>query len=377
MKVLFITSWYPREDNPISGIFVQEIAKAVSKKDDVYVLYAYGDKNVKGFFEKQRVEEGGLHVIRVRYKKILLVPYLIYLCCIIKIFSELRDEIKPDIIHSHVFKSALPALLLKKAYNLPLVVTEHADVVDRYRRGYLQKIKNNISRILCKFSFNQADIITVPSSVFREYLQSLGITGEIKVIPNIVDTNIFYPKKRDEKDVKNILFVGTLTPVKGVDNILKAFKKVLHKQKNVRLDIVGDGNKKRYEKLAKSLNILDYVKFHGAKSQKDIACFMQECDFLILPSLYETFGIVLIEAMACGRPVISTTKGGPKDIINDKRGLLVPPEDEIKLAEAINYMLDNLDRYDSEQISRYITENFGYEKVGGKFHETYLLVLSQ
>jgi len=98
---------------------------------------------------------------------------------------------------------------------------------------------------------------------------------------------------------------------------------------------------------------------------------MRNCDFFVLPSLYENFGVVYIEAMACGKPVIGTNAGGPVEIINKETGILVPPKDQESLINAINYMLDHYQEYSSEKISRYAKENFNYEVVGKKIDEIY------
>jgi L-malate glycosyltransferase len=103
---------------------------------------------------------------------------------------------------------------------------------------------------------------------------------------------------------------------------------------------------------------------------------MRNCDFFVQPSLQETFGVVYIEAMACGKPVIATNAGGPEEIVSDETGILVPPEDVEALKEAINYMLDNHANYCSEKIAAYARERFSYETVGKLLDKVYESVLS-
>jgi len=98
---------------------------------------------------------------------------------------------------------------------------------------------------------------------------------------------------------------------------------------------------------------------------------MRECDFFVLPSFYENFGVVYIEAMACGKPVIATNAGGPKEIVNEDIGVLVPPKDVEALIKAIEYMLDNYQNYSTEKIAQYAKKRFSYEAIGKILDEVY------
>lgn len=103
---------------------------------------------------------------------------------------------------------------------------------------------------------------------------------------------------------------------------------------------------------------------------------MQRCDFFVLPSLFETFGVTLIEAMACGKPVIASDIGGPKEIVTEKVGKLVPPGDSETLAEAVDYMLDHYREYDPEKIVQYVRQRYSYQAVGKECDRVYRSVTS-
>ena len=113
------------------------------------------------------------------------------------------------------------------------------------------------------------------------------------------------------------------------------------------------------------------MRFHGAKPKEEVAEFMKRCDFFVQPSLWETFGVVYIEAMACGKPVIACDIPGPDEFINGDVGVLVPPKDVDALAKAIEFMLDHSGDYSSEYIANYVRERFGYEVVGKRLDEVY------
>jgi glycosyltransferase involved in cell wall biosynthesis len=224
---------------------------------------------------------------------------------------------------------------------------------------------------------NRAKIILPVSKDLEKSIKSYGIKNNFEVIPNVVNTEIFYPssKKPEPLTKKRILFIALLDPKKGVPYLLKAIVKISKKRQDFILDIVGDGpNRKEYEDLSKKLGIQNLVKFHGLKSKKEVAEFMRNCNFFVQPSLCETFNIACIEAMACGRPIVATNLPIFQEKINRERGILVPPKNVDALAKTIDYMLDHYQDYPSEKITNYARENFSYEGVGKKINNIFYYV---
>jgi glycosyltransferase involved in cell wall biosynthesis len=123
------------------------------------------------------------------------------------------------------------------------------------------------------------------------------------------------------------------------------------------------------------LGISEVVNFHGLKSKSEVAEFMKRCDFLVVSSLFETFANVLIEAMACGRPIVTTDCGGPSEIVTPMIGIKVPPGNSETLADAINYMLDHHSEYSTDSIAKYVQECYSYQAVGSKFNSLYISLL--
>jgi glycosyltransferase involved in cell wall biosynthesis len=173
-----------------------------------------------------------------------------------------------------------------------------------------------------------------------------------------------------------MLLVGIPTPRKGIPYLLEVLSKIRARRQDFHLNIVGEGpNRHEYEELTAKLGLQSMITFHGR--QPEIVSFMRECDFFVLPSLYENFGVVYIEAMACGKPVIATNAGGPKEIVNDEVGILVPPKDVKALEKAIEYMLDNYKNYSSEKIAQYAKERFSHRTVGQMIDTVYREVLQK
>ena len=374
LKILFITEWYPTKEKPIKGIFIKEHAKSVSLYNEVVVLYSERiDRYPKTFYGIEDNIEDGIRTLRIYYRKLPIhkTNYFIYLWSIFNGFRKLMHEgWKPDIIHANVFSAGVPAVILGKIYKIPVVITEHTTNIATHSLKFFGKLK-------IKFAMNKANFILPVSRDLKQALQGYyNIKSKFMVVPNVVNTDMFYPLKsfyrQDNK--KRILSVCVLSPRKGIDYLLKSLYQLRQKRRDFTLNIVGDGpNRKEYEELTKKLGLDKIVKFHGR--QPEIVSFMRNCDFFVLPSLYENFGVVYIEAMACGKPVIGTLGGGPKEIINKDTGILVPPKNIEALTSAIDYMLDHYQDYSSEKISQYVKENFSYKVVGKKIDEIYRKVI--
>jgi glycosyltransferase involved in cell wall biosynthesis len=127
----------------------------------------------------------------------------------------------------------------------------------------------------------------------------------------------------------------------------------------IRMVVAGPGVEEDLAPLAEQLGIRERCEFTGLIPPERIADLMRRCAFLIIPSRYEPFGIVIIEAMACGKPVVATRSGGPEGLVTPENGLLVPPGDVEALTGAITTMLESFHRYNAEAIARKTLETYG------------------
>ncbi len=379
MKILFLPSrsWYPSEAGSVAGVFVKEHAKAVALYHDITVLYAYFGSNRsfrKPFMVSDHIEDG-IRTIRIACQwKVPLSNYLLYYYAIFVHFRKLvKQDWRPDIIHAHVFSAGLPAWLLSWVFNIPFVITEHWS---GFIRGKLRKRE----LIRARFVMRRASMVLPVSIHLKRHIEAYGIKGRFKVLPNLVDAGVFYPPPSHNKGngKKNILSVTGLNPKKGIQYLLEALSQIKQQRQDFMLDIVGDGpNRSDYEVLARELALDGIVKFCGLKPKDEIAPLMRSCDFFVQASLWETFGIVYVEAMACGKPVIACDIGGPNEIVIPEAGVLVPPGDADALAKAIEHMLDNYSSYSEGKISHYARSKFSYETVGRKLGEVYKAMLSE
>jgi len=377
-RVLFLTPWYPEKARPIDAIFIREHAKAVSLYDDVVVLQVAEEpkKDIKGFFTiEKETDEGitqGIPTYRVWHKDIRIrkIWYLFYLWGVFKAFHFILSQgFQPDIIHAHYFSAGVPAVLIGKIYSIPVVITEHYS-------GFPKRMLRRIDVLKARYAFRWADFVLPVSSHLQRSIEGYGIKANFEVIPNVVDTKLFFPDIKDleRNGGKKMLFVGLLDASgnKGLHFLLKAVQILRSKRKDWHLDIIGDGpRRKEYERMTAQLGLSNMVAFHGLRTKKEVAEFMRQSDLFILPSLCETFSVATAEAMACGLPVLVTRCGGLEEFVTDDVGIIVPPGDVYSLFKGIEYILENLRNYSPEKIHRHSIQRFGPEVVGSQIHHIY------
>ncbi len=376
LKILHIPAWYPSKENPVAGIFVREHVKATALYNDVVVLYSEGaDREIRGLYQIEDNIEDGIRTLRLRHKKspIPKTSYFIYLWAMFRAFAKLlREGFRPEVIHAHVYSAGVPAVLLGMRYGIPVVITEQSTA---FPRGLVR----GLERVKAKFAFGRAAVVCPVSEDLRNHIERLGVRARFHVVPNVVDTSLFSPptaRRAKEDGRKRLLVVALLDPKKGIPYLLEALAQLREKRNDFVLDIVGDGpNRAEYEELTRKLGLQDIVRFHGLKTKQEVAEFMKRCDIFVLPSLFETFGVVVIEALACGKPVIASGIGGPNEILTDEIGKLVPPGNPEALAKALDYMLDHYGEYSSEALAQYVQERYSYQAVGREFARLYRAVL--
>lgn len=375
LKVLFITAWYPTEEQPVAGMFVREHAKAVRLYDDVVILHCAGlNPNLKGLWQlEQETDESlteGIPTYRVWYRRspVPKTSYLVYLRSVLQSFRRIAAQgFRPDIIHAHVYKAGLPAVLTGKFYRLPTVITEHYTVFPMRTLS-----KTEVTKARLAFTF--ADRVCTVSQFLLDAIQSYGIKAEFKVVPNVINTQLFYPKKkRPNSPLKDIAYISMLSQHrKGLDYLLCALGLLREKRSDFHLHVIGEGPlREYYENLVGVLGLEDFVTFYGRLPTEQSAALLRKSHLFVLPSLFENFSVATAEAMATGTPVLATRCGGPEEFVTDDVGLLVPPGDAEALYKGLDYMLDHLERFSPDHISRYVTERFSPERVGAQLHTIY------
>jgi D-inositol-3-phosphate glycosyltransferase len=280
-------------------------------------------------------------------------------------FSESKG-IHYDLIHSHYWMSGVAAGSLRAEWNVPLVQMYHT----------LGLMKNRIARNASEMEIPLriesekqiavlADKIVIATPAEKEQLITLYGADEHKmvVIPPGVDTTRFYPIPEDEaRSVIGvpsgncmILFVGRIEPLKGIETLLRAIALLLQTEDltecNYYLAIIGgepDGNGEeadseitRLQNLSRELGIHDVVIFLGKRSQDTLPYYYSAAQVVVVPSQYESFGMVALEAMACGIPVIASQVGGLAYLVQDgKTGYVIPEGNPEALKQALKKLIE-------------------------------------
>lgn len=358
MNILVLTHSYPDVQNKWRGIFVKEQVEALCLKHDIIVVYFKVDyshfapfspysylKNHKG-----RVIEYEVTINR-SFPVITQIKFLLNTYRFIK--NEILKENKIDIIHSHLsYPGGFLGTIIQEKKKIPNILTEHSRIKS-YFRSWIHKqcVNYTLKKTAC--------IISV-SNALKEEIVSLCHRPVI-VIHNIVDVNKFHLRDSGPVKIFNIGFLGGLNNNnKGLDLLLKSVSQL--ERRDFVLHIGGNGILlDNFKKMARELGVEQNCKFYGEISRNEIADFYSKLDLFVLPSRYETFGIVLIEAMACGIPVIATKCGGPQEIVTPTTGILIQKENTEELKSAIISLSENLKSYSKEAIRNYANANFGKE----------------
>ena len=177
-----------------------------------------------------------------------------------------------------------------------------------------------------------------------------------------------------------MLFVGNLEPLhyKGFPTLLPALAALRERNRDWQLDVIGDGPERvHYERSAAGLGLSEYVIFHGSRPKPAVAQAMREADLLVLPSRFDNSPCVVVEALASGLPVVSTTVGGIPELVDERSGKLVPPDDAVALAEALEDVLANLERFDRGGISAEARGRYSDDVVGKQLNRIYESVLAE
>jgi L-malate glycosyltransferase len=380
MHILLICPEYPNKITPGYGSYVKDQFLALrgnlcEHKIGVLGMNIISIKQFKNIKLRNLFTEKNIQNQEYIYK-IIGFPFLKKLNYFLRLLvfknafkSYLKKHGKPDLIHVHIFEVGALAIWAKKKYGIPFVFTEHST-------GFASNL----------FKPWQIDLA---KSVFFESLVNIAVSQEFKVllsnrfgidfiyIPNFVRMDDFIVNSSCEDDMDFDVFtnIGYLNKKKNQRELILAFSK-LYKGKNYLLYIGGDGPE--YENLMHTIReeeIEKQVTLLGKLSKSEVVELLKKTNYFVLTSKVETFGIVLIEAMAMGIPVLSTKCGGPESIITDDQlGMLCDNN-----FEAILIAMDEMPKrkFSSEVIRKHIEDNFSEKRVVSLLHEIYQKVINK
>lgn len=385
LHVLFLPSWYPSPRDPVNGIFHRQQALALHEAG-VQVGVVYPELSYwrrlslsavwEGMHRTGLRNEDGIMTYRLhRWYMVWFQRWLGTRAFITGVRRYLRQVSRPDLIHVHSADFAgLAAKRILETEGLPYIITEHSS-------AYYEHLYNPRLLAVLRTAFDHSLHVIAVSQAAAGVLVDVGMCPEekISVIPNIVDTRFFFPPQQGAMHTRPFRFltVSLFYSIKRVDWILRAFARAFPADKDVLLEIGGDGVLRgQLEQLAQELDLTHRVKFLGLLDRAGVRDAMQRANCFVLASLFETFGVVLIEALACGIPVISTACGGPEDIVVPEVGLLVSNDEPHELAAAMQRVRDDWSSYLPSTIRGYAEQRFSKNAVTAQIIEQYQIELS-
>ncbi|MBI4307247.1 MAG: glycosyltransferase family 4 protein [Chloroflexi bacterium] len=409
MKLLILSDMFPSVATPGNGRFVAGQAVELARRMDLTVLVPVvwplsprRWRERKDSWALALPPDVALSPEHVRYLPYPGLPWRLDSLNVYLAYFAVRRAIRrlrlaPDIIHCHPsYPAGYVGYLVAQRLGVPVVATlhgfdinvfAHSEDYDKYSDDpafpnlfYSPRTRRRVVTTLL-----HCDRVVSVSEELRKKAEALGLLpNRAVVIRNGVDASQFYPtntadarrKLRLPEQSHIILFVGTLTHRKGPLILIEAARLLRDAGRPVHLVLLGDGDQRaEAQRLASRYGLGSSVYLPGPITHSEIPLWMNACDVLSLPTYYESFGVVLLEALACGKPIVTTRAGGIPDFVQDGvHGDLVPPGDPSSLAQAIAQVLDR--RWDRDALARY-AHGLSWEKVASELENVYIDILAK
>ncbi len=359
LRVLVLSFTFPNVKQPALGVFVRERIRRIASECEVVVVapvpwFPFNrlirGEQWSGIAPVER-HEG----LEVRHPRFFCIPrYLkwldggLYAISLLPFLWRLRRSFPFDVIDTHfAYPDGLAGTILGRIFRRPVVITLRGSIV--------RLATYPLHRPQLRLALRRAARVLAVSESLKQTAVALGIPPQkVRVIPNGVDTSRFFPMERSEarraldlpKDAKILLSVGGLNEGKGHHRIVAMLPSLLRRHPDLLYVIVGGGRRADslrpvLEDLIRDHGLRDHVLLAGERPHGEIPLWMGAADVFCLATRSEGWANVLLEAMACGRPVVSTRVGGNAEIVTDPSlGTLVPAADDTAFAEALRAALE-------------------------------------
>ena len=356
LKILHVTnSFAPCFDAGGVVRVVYDISKELIAKGHEVTVYTTDGCSKRLDVEKNTpVDMDGIRVYYfrnlsqiIRNKLKIATPY--HLLRIIK--KEIKNY---DVIHIHEHRTILAVMVhhYAKKYNIPYIVQAHGSVLPIFQKGLFKKLFDKVWGF--NILYDASKVIALTKTELEQYQEMELIKERVEIVPNginlseyqhLPERGKFRKKYGITEDDRVILYLGRINKIKGLDLLIKSFYEISKDLKNIKLVIVGpdDGFMNKLMEMLKKLNLQNNVLVTGPLYNKDKFAAYVDAEVYVLPSIYETFPIAVLEALACGTPVIVTERCGISNLLKNC-GIIVE-YDEKQLIDSIKLLLDNKDMY--------------------------------
>jgi glycosyltransferase involved in cell wall biosynthesis len=371
LSILFTSGWYPSKAHNTLGNFVQRHAEAVATRCDVWVLYVASMPQWQGPPKIEEHSEKNVHTVIVYCKPGFFAKRKAFMKGVYHLIRS--KKIQFDIVHHNVlWPHGWQPRWLHSKFNLPYIVTEHWTGYDPINANK----RNPLLLWMSKFGARKASFLCPVTHDLQQKMIDFGIHGRYQVVPNVVDTRLFALAKPDNKLVRFLHVSSLVDAHKNISGILRVWKTVSDRLPNIHLTLGGDGPVEYWKNQAQRLGIRpESIDFFGETTWEGVAQKMESSHALLLFSNYENLPCVIVEALTCGLPVISTRVGGISEHISSERGILVERGDEDALQHAIETLAGDIHSYNQTALRTYALERFSNEAVAEAFEKVYRVVV--
>lgn len=385
IHVLVIPSWYPEHRDHYMGSFFREQAIGIYKNGcNVGIIYPEL-KSLRNTLDIRLIprilsfEDNGVNTIKFRWSN-WMIGLKYYQILFFKYIGKYLFKLYikkyglPDIIHCQsIFNAGFLAESINKKYKIPYIITEHNSGFYYHNQGF-KKFYKSVSRIL-----NKSKKCFSVSKNYSNYLsQEVIINKNWGVHYNIVNDNFLNTKiKKPPLNDFTFLCVSRLHKIKNIDLIIDSFKIFNQKYTNSSLKIIGIGDQlKSLKKKVKDYKLTNKILFKGEKSRIDIIQEFNQSHAFIYASTFETFGVIFVESMSMGKPIISLDCGSAREIISELSGIIVEKKSAQDMSSSMEELYNNYSKYNSHSIRKYCELNFSEKKLSNKMIGHYNDVLN-
>ncbi len=372
-------------NDPQLGVFIRKHASAAALYCDVALLCVMSDELQQNLIEFEEDDEHNVKSLVVYFRKFSssfkifnqAVNFFRYLKANNAGLKRIQKSFgRHDVTHSYIMlRPALIGYWLKLMKGIPFVISEQWS-------GYATRKfseKNFLTHFFYRWIFSKANGVTAVSDFLKTKMEAEGLKNNFIITPNVVEPmkKKKSPLTQNEK-IKILTVADLVDEIKNISGTIKAIAKINKTNKEAELHIIGHGKDELMLKtLARELNLLGtIVFFYGVKTNEEVFQYLHATDFLVMNSRFETFSLICIEAMSCGKPVIATRSGGPNEFMNDTNGILIEPDNHEELVAAIKKMILTYQFFESEKLKKFALTHFSAMNVGEKFFKLYNRVLT-
>jgi len=370
-----LPSWYPGKLDDFNGDFNERLVQSLKDKRFQVVLYINTIRGNKTT-ELEIIEEGDLIVYKYYYKhdKNVFLHSIKLLFIYRKFFKIIFKKYGlPKIVHTYVFFPAgIGVLYLKLKYNLKHFLTEHYTIFSKSRSKNIYNDSSLLKLIYHKI-LNSFQVIICVSEDLKKSILNWNKNADFHVLPNVVNTDYFNFRSNNLKESKSFRFihVSAMGYTKNVNEILIAFKNVINNDSPLILDLVGPATEKIISQIKTDKILSKHVNILGELNYKEVALAMKRSDAFVLFSLYENMPCVILEALCCGLPVISSNVGGVKEVLNHSNSIIVESRNLTQLENAFNDVYSNYEFYNRSIISENASNAFSYHQISNDIDVIY------